>query len=186
MTFKTPHPDGFGWGNKSFGCFVPSILYYAACLIRFVEFDDKMKRISYMCLISCMAPLIEWTSEGEEHVEMKSGCLSKAMTLSTCLWFFWMICWQTEAESPSLWFGGCPFWRIFIWIDGVRVLWLYPGHNCYPTMAVGTFRWPAPLCLSASRRWKKAGGLGADVYVHVLFMFFNNGNAANFCWQNKQ
>jgi len=64
---------------------MPSILFYAACLIRFVQFDDRMKHVMY--LISCMAPLtnLNEPSEGEEHLEMKGGCLGQGMTLST-LW----------------------------------------------------------------------------------------------------
>ncbi len=78
-----------------------------------------------------MVPLIEWTIEGEEHLEMKSGCLSKAMTLSTCLWIVWW--WFADRQRQKVHpFGLGRSILIFFRLNWWCVLLLALGQNCWP------------------------------------------------------
>lgn len=116
-------------------------------------------------------------SEGEEHLEMKGGCLSQGMTLSTCLWIVWWRFADRHRQKVRLFgLGRSFFWRIFHlnwWCVLLQFPWTQPVTS------------PWQLELSGDRRYvflpaadeKKRGDLGKPLLCSCRWYFWS---------QNKQ
>lgn len=132
-------------------------------------------RISYhMCLISCMAPLtnLNEPSEGEEHLEMKGGCLSKAITLSTCLWIVWWRFADRQRQKVRLFGLGRFILKNFPSELMVSVVAISLDTTCWPHHGSWNFQVTGDMSF-CQRPMRKSGkpGKAAALFMSLAMLF---------------